>query len=182
MNASDANVSIASTTPRCGGLPPLAVPADAPAYAREMLRALDRAIMSEARCGPADACALVATPPTGETRLSTACVLDCFHGRDPRLAVAARMHAHADGATAFFLFHYLRLLGEQAEARAGGRPPPSQNWARPDGSPAPTAPRPPIRTDPQSWCASGQMADLTRPGAFPRNIAGAGALIAHGSG
>jgi hypothetical protein len=58
---------------------------------------------------------------------------------DARLVIAGRMHARADGATAFFLFHYLRLLEEQDDARRAGSPCPIQTWTMPDWSPAPPA-------------------------------------------
>ena len=91
---------------------------------------------------------------------------------DPRLGVASRMHAHADGATAFFLFHYLRLLGEQVEARACGRPLPAQIWAMPDWSPASPSPRPRVNTDRRP----------SRPSVGGRgNIALARAFTEHGS-
>jgi hypothetical protein len=86
-----------------------------------MLAALDAAITREAET------MLAASPPPPNP------------APDLRLAIAGRMHAHADGTTAFFLFHYLRLLDDQTAARRAGLEPPVQTWVMPDWSPAPVS-------------------------------------------
>ena len=153
--------------------PPLVVPKDAPAYARQMLLRLDRAITRQAAIEPAASrgpTEWLADEPGAEVADKTRHLPS---GRsDPRLGVASRMRAHADGATAFFLFHYLRLLGEQVEARACGRALPAQIWAMPDWSPASPSPRPRVNTDRRP----------SRPSVGGRgNIALARAFTEHGS-
>lgn len=135
--------------------PPLVIPADTPGYARRVLASLDRAIAYEA--------ATVRDQPLS----SNAPCPEALHGRsgavsedktiravspagDARLLVASRMHARADGATAFFLFHYLRLLAEQTAARASGKSCPLQAWTMPDWSPASPASRAPAARDPRA--------------------------------
>jgi hypothetical protein len=114
VNARDANVSTDSTVLRRGGHPPLVIPDDTPAYARVALAGMDRAIsLRAARPGEDGA------------------------GADGRLAVAGQAYLRADGATAFFLFHYLRLLAGQVAARTAGLPMPAQTWSVPDWSPTP---------------------------------------------
>jgi hypothetical protein len=142
MNASDANVSTASTTARCGGLP---ASRRSPRRARlcqaDLLR-LDRAIAREAAIEQA------ASSRSMKSQADQPCAEGAEKIRhwassssDARLNLASRLEGRADGATAFFLFHYLRLLGEQVAARARGRPLPAQVWAMPDWSPESPSPR-----------------------------------------
>lgn len=135
----NAHVMRKSPSPRPRGgaaaFPPLVIPHDTPGHARSMLTALDAAITREAEA------TLVTSPPPDISP-------------DLRLAIAGRMHARADGATAFFLFHYLRLLDEQAGARRGGSPSPVQNWAMPDWSPPPPANMPHPASRNLSCCAA----------------------------
>jgi len=182
MNASDANVSTASTT-RCGGL--LTVSADSAGCARicapdpSRPRPRDRreaaAEQGEPNVGPPEP-----SDMSGPAAAIIAEKLGLPVSGDPRLAVASRMHAHADGAAAFFLFHYLRLLSEQTDARAAGRPLPSQTWAMADWSPAP-APRPRRKADQSPRLAAAPAEHPKAPAAGGGNIARVRALIAHGS-
>jgi hypothetical protein len=138
-----------------------------------MLLRLDRAIARVAAIEPAESSRPMewqGGQPWPEVADKTRCLQG---GRsDARLEVASRMHGHADGATAFFLFHYLRLLGEQVEVRARGRPLPAQIWAMPDWSPATPSPRTRVDAD---------RRPSPPPASDRRNIALARALTEHGS-
>jgi hypothetical protein len=83
------------------------------------------------------------------------------------------MHARADGATAFFLFHYLRLLEEQTRARHAGSLCPPQNWTMPDWSPAPlpTVPLRPIDPKTGSACMPQRLRQPEQPEARSGAIA-----------
>jgi len=75
---------------------PIVIPADTPDYSRDWLLSLDGAIAAEAWA---------------------------YHGSDTdiaRIVVGRRWHGRADGATAFFLFHWMRLFeaGGSPQARA----------------------------------------------------------------
>ncbi len=86
---------------------PLIIPTDTPDYSRDYLSSLDGTITTWARE---------------------------YHGGDSdeaRLVVGRLWHARADGANAFFLFHWLHLFEEQAEARVAGKPLPVQTWVMP---------------------------------------------------
>ncbi len=82
----------------------LVIPADAPAYTAAFMRSLDGAISQET-------------------------VVDTD---DARISVARHWHGHprTDGATKFYLWHWLRLFEAQAEARAAGKPLPVQAWTQ----------------------------------------------------
>lgn len=166
--------------------PPLVIPADAPDYARRVLASLDRAIACEAAAVRDQPLSSDLASREARGRHSGATTADramraTTPDRDARLVVAGRMHAHADGAGAFFLFHYLRLLAEQAEARAAGYPCPRQTWMMPDWSPASPAGRPPVTGAPGS--ASGASPGSGRAGrrSGEGNIIRSGALWGHGS-
>jgi hypothetical protein len=163
---------------------PLVIPGDTPAYARRVLANLDQTIAREAAALPDEPLSSGCLSPT-LARHAGAAAGDKAMGatssaRDARLLVAGRMHGRADGATAFFLFHYLRLLTEQIAACAAREPCPLQTWTMPDWSPtapgrasAARNPRAPSTTSQAPRRANGLLA--------AGNLIPSRALLEHGS-
>ena len=116
---------------------PLIIPADTPSYARRFLAKLDAAIMHEAGGEACLAPRSIGSPADASPGDLTATPIRASPpSPDSRLIVAGRMHIQASGALAFFLFHYLRLLEGQAQARHAGLPCPAQTWTMPNWRPA----------------------------------------------
>jgi len=166
--------------------PPLVVPANTPDYARRVLARLDRSIAREAatvRDEPpsSDVPSPEARPRRPGATAEGRTTLVTSPTRDARLLIAGRMRARADGATAFFLFHYLRLLAEQAQARAAAQPCPRQTWAMPDWSPASPGGRPPVTGDPGSSSDASERSGGASRRCGEGNIIRSAALWGHGS-
>jgi hypothetical protein len=164
--------------------PPLVIPDDTPDYARRVLARLDRAVACEAAAMREEPLSFNGPSPTlfgpsaatGDKTISAT-----PPARDARLLVAGRMHARADGATAFFLFHYLRLLAEQIAARAAGEPRPLQTWTMPDWSPVAPAARAPVARDPRPRSTSSQAPRRSRCPLGAGNLIPSRALLENGS-
>jgi hypothetical protein len=166
--------------------PPLVIPADTPDYAGRVLASLDRAIAREAatvRDQPLSSNApcpeALCGRPGAVSKDKT--IRAVSPAGDARLLVASRMHGRAEGATAFFLFHYLRLLAEQTAARAAGEACPLQAWTMPDWSPAAPASRAPAAGDPRPRSTVAQAPRRASRPLGGGNPIASRALLEHGS-
>jgi hypothetical protein len=164
---------------------PFVIPDDTPAYARRVLARLDRAVACEAVAMRDEPLSFNAPSPTlfGPTSAATGdkTIYATTPDRDARLLVAGRLHARADGATAFFLFHYLRLLAEQIAARAAGEPCPPQTWTMPDWSPAAPAARARVARDPRPRSTPSQAPRRSSLPLGAGNLIPSQALLENGS-
>jgi hypothetical protein len=164
--------------------PPLVIPGDTPDYTRRVLAMLDETITREATMR-ADPDQLARMGANDGERLSDEDSdeppLSAAPAGDARLLIADRMHRQADGAAAFFLFHYLRLLSDQVASRAAGGPAPRQTWATPNWSPAtPPSPAPTAARGRGTVPAPASRGRADRP-TGQGNIIVCRALLAHGS-